>query len=250
MDKPQNYWNEFDWERFFRRKEKFILAYVELLERLAELPEGEELIMNELIRRFGAAEVEEMYAYDDDDDVFADENEDVMDDPDDEPMEPPMTFPPEDSEDWRGKDNDIDSKFNEEMRRLRRMEEQFRNIMITLEQTIQGWCNLMSSVLPTDKRTQGLKVLFSLSRVSMNLLSCASEMSAGRPAAVIALCKRVLTDLNDAVGQVTELRQYCPPLQEVLTTIQERLVIVADEVADFLCACRELPGEIDDDIPF
>ncbi len=35
MDKPQNYWNEFDWERFFRRKEKIILSYVELLERLA-----------------------------------------------------------------------------------------------------------------------------------------------------------------------------------------------------------------------
>ncbi|HOG51362.1 MAG TPA: hypothetical protein PKY10_12305, partial [Lentisphaeria bacterium] len=206
MDKPQNYWNEFDWERFFRRKEKFILAYVELLERLAELPEGEELIMNELIRRFGAAEVEEMYAYADDDDEFVNVDEDVMDDTEGEPMEPPMTFPPEDSEDWSGQDEEeLNQLFNEGMRRLRRMEEQFRNIMFTLEQTIQGWCNLMSSVLPTDKRTQGLKILFFLSRVSMNLHSCASEMSVTRPAAVIALCKRILVDLNGAIGQITEV---------------------------------------------
>ncbi len=250
MDKPQNYWNEFDWERFFRRKEKFVRAYVELLDRFAELPEGEELILNELTRRFGAAEVEEMYTYDEDvDDDFPDEDESAG--PDDAPMASPLEFPPADGEGWQAPDNgDDDSEFNDEMRRLRRMEEQFRNIMIVLEQTIQGWCNLMSSVLPVDKRAQGLKILFFLSRVAMNLNSCAGEMAATRQAAVIALCKRVLADLNDAVGQVTGLRQQCPPLNEILTTIQERLVTAADEVADFLRACRDLPGDDDDDNAF
>ena len=249
MDKPQYYWNEFDWERFFRRKEKFVLAYVELLERLVELPEGEELIMNELTRRFGAEEVEEMYAFSEDDDEFTDE--DAMADLEDEP-EPPTTFQPEDDEeDWQEPEKEIlDHLFNEGMRHLQRMEEQFRNILITLEQAIQGWCNMISSVLPMDKRTQGLKILFFLSRVSMNLHSCASEMSISRPAAVIALCKRILVDLNDAVGQVAELSRQCPPLHEVFTNVRERLVTVADEVADFLCACRELPTADDEDIPF
>ena len=49
---------------------------------------------------------------------------------------------------------------------------------------------------------------------------------------------------------MTGLRQQCPPLNEILTTIQERLVTAADEVADFLCACRDLPGDDDDDNAF
>ena len=254
MDKPQYYWDEFDWERFFRRKERFVRAYVELLDRFAELPDGEDLILNELTRRFGAAEVEAMYTYDEEGDDLLPDGDDLSDPNDDgldqDGQPPPPDFPPDEDDGWKDSPAEDDA-FAERYQRLRQMEEQFRSIMVIMEQTTQGWCNMMSSVLPTALRGKALRVLFILSRTAMNLNSCAGEMAAARKTAVISLSKRVLADLNDAVGQVANLREQTPHLNEILGSISERLVTAADEVADFICSCRELPGESDDDdIPF
>lgn len=256
MENPEDNKSEFDWEQSFRQNDEFARHYFHLLRRYGDLPDGEDLITSKLVKIFGEEFVDEMYSYDDyfsdfdlppldgagmdmgedgdDDELKDEEGADAADAAKGGDEPPPFT-------------DDQLAEMSETRPGLERIDRRCHELIVSLTQTAMGWCNLYSCLLTKEHRSDGLRVMFFVSRALANISVSLEEMIRWEVNTAVARGKRCLDNVNQAIGLVNELKENCPALREVMTAMQTHLIKNADELSEYIRECRELGV---DDTPF
>lgn len=245
MEKPEDNKNEFEWEQNFRQSDDFARKYFQLLRRYGDLPDGEDLITNKLVKIFGEEFVDAMYNYDD---YFSDMDLSPLDNPDLDlsDVEDGIDGQPGDD----APETPVDDDFDKDLAGRPGMENIDRHcheLIVTLTQTAMGWCNLYSCLLTKEHRGNGLRVMFFVSRALANISVSLEEMIRWEVSAALARAKRCLDNVNQAIGLIHDMKENNPTIQEVMSTIQTQLIKCADDLGEYIRECRAL-GK--DDMPF
>lgn len=237
-------------------------AYARLLERYADLPEGEDLILLDLAQQFGDDVVEEMLQGEGElGDFSSDEEEldelepnfdndlpDPFDELADEEQEEWLHLP---ENQWNGKDDEAGARnSSDEYDAMQRVDRHFRRLLALHGQITRSWCNVLALGVPAEQKENAFRVLIILSRVGMNLSSSEEALWSLRPDALIALGKRMLADLNEALATVLKIKSECKDVSKGLKVIAERLLAAIDDATDFICNCRDFPKNDDNEMPF
>lgn len=198
-------WNEFDWEKAFKKSDKFAHTYFKQLAKYGEFPENTDIIEDNLQNAF--KNVEEFY---ESDLILASENSSFSDEFSDEPS-----------------DEEIDSEIKKFVT---------NPLYINLKRTALGWCNILSSLLKEEDKETGLKILYYLGRALATTICTLSE-DAGK-AGNTAFIKRTLFYINACGGLLNKLIESRPELAELLSEISKQFSTIHDLTVDYLLQTR------------
>ncbi len=203
-------WNEFDWEKAFKKSDHFAHTYFQLLAKYGEYPESSDLIEANLQQTY--QNLEEFY---DSDLILASDNNDFSDEFSDAISE---------------------EELNNEVRAFAS-----NPVYIQLKQTALGWCNILSSLLKEEDKETGLKILYYLGRALATTICTLSE-DAGK-AGNTAFIKRTLFYINACGGLLNNIIESRQELAPLLSEVSKQFSKIHDLTVDYLMTTRAQKGE-------
>ncbi|MFA6929169.1 MAG: hypothetical protein WCT05_02500 [Lentisphaeria bacterium] len=217
-------YKEQELEDTLRMNERFSARYFTLLERFADLPACDELIMAQLTKEFPAEFLANLEAYEDK--VGFESPEDF----DDKALKEPNPW-----------DEPKSGELPPEMKLLRQLDNRGRKIAGILYQGVFDWCNIQVILMPDEQNTRGLRVMFFQSR-AMGCFNAAMEaLSSHELHSSIVLCKRVMTQINLVITVLLELSKGIPAnLKDLLLNRVTMLKTLLREVETQISDSREL----------
>ncbi|MCK5805177.1 MAG: hypothetical protein KAI66_20265 [Lentisphaeria bacterium] len=222
MRQANENWSEFDWELALRESDEYAEQYFKLLQRFCDLPDSEKLIAKHMDPGF----LENMPDY-----GFSENDPDWdgvfdVEEPNWGQGFPP--FEPKSGSDEDGENEDAQALFYET-----------HPTFAAMRQATAGWCNVYAVILPAEKRKTGLQALYYMGRALANLAYSIEDGTYETPAISLALAKRSLASLNQAVGVIDQIGRELPDITALVATIRDHLIRCADGVADHICMCRK-----------
>jgi len=217
-------YKEQELEDTLRLNDRFSARYFTLLERFADLPACEELIMAQLKNEFPAEFLASLEAWDE---------KPVMDNPedfDDKALK--------DSNPW---DEQKSGDLPPEMKLLRQLDLRGRKIAAALFQGVFDWCNIQVILLPSEHGSNSVRVLFFLSR-SMGCFNASMDaLSSHEIHSTVVLCKRVVTYLNQVIALLSTVAREGPSnLKDLLLSRVQQLKTLLREVDAQISDSRNL----------
>ncbi len=217
-------YKEQELEDTLRLNDRFSARYFSLLERFADLPACEELIMAQLKNEFPADFLASLEAWD----------------------EKPVLDNPEDFDDKALKDsNPWDTQKPEdlppEMKLLRQLDMRGRKIAGALYQGVFDWCNIQVILLPSEHGSNSLRILLFLSR-SMGCFNASMDaLSSHEIHSTVVLCKRVVTYIEQVNALLLTVASEGPSsLKDLILNRMKQLKALLREVEAQISDSRSL----------
>lgn len=207
-------YKEQELEDTLRLNDRFSARYFALLERFADLPACDELIMAQLKNEFPAEFLASLEAWE----------------------EKPVIENPEDFDDKALKDStpwdeQKSGDLPPEMKLLRQLDLRGRKIAGALYQGVFDWCNIQVILLATEQGSNSLRVLFFLSRAMGSFNAAMDALSSHEIHSSIVLCKRVLVYINQVISLLASLAKEGPStLKDLLLNRQQQLKTLLREI--------------------
>ncbi len=206
-------WDEFEWEKAFKFSERMTSRYFQLLSRFGDLPDAESFIANQL--------GDTSFLYVDDDDLG---NTGFQDKDSGWSLE---KRPPDQEEVGPG------HPFYYEV----------CPVFMKARQMALGWSNVLSSVLAPEDRYWGLRMLFYMGRILSYIAMSIGDGTFERIDGSIAFVKRVLHQINVALGELDEKLRAAPQYHGMFKVVRELLLETHDMVVSYLAELRERKGK-------
>lgn len=217
-------YKEQELEDTLRMNERFSARYFSLLERFADLPACDELIMAQLSKEFPAEFLANLEAYED---KFGMDNPEDFDD---------KTL--KDQNPW---DEKKSGELPPEMKLLRQLDTRGRKIAGILYQGVFDWCNIQVILMPVEQNTRGIRIMFFQSRAMGCFTASMDALSSHELHSAVVLCKRVLGQINLVITELLELSTEIPAnLKDLLLNRVTMLKTLQREVEAQISDCREL----------
>jgi hypothetical protein len=207
-------------EDMLRMSDRFSARYFSLLERFADLPACDELIMAQLKNEFSPEFIASLEAWDEKPMM---ENQDEFDE------KALKDFNPWDEQ----KPGDLPPG----MKLLRQLDMRGRKITGALYQGVFDWCNIQVILLPTDHGSDSMQVLFFLGRAMGAFNASMDALSSHEIHSTVALCKRVLLYLQQVTSLLSSLAN------EGLSTLKD---LMLNRVQQLKALSREIEAQVDD----
>lgn len=190
-------WNEYNWEREIRRDEKRISRYFKELPLCMDLPGEEDIIMKKLMSQPDLVPTNAEWNGFVFGENFLEEDDDFM-------------F----GSDWKQKKG--------------------ADIFIQVEKLASDWNVIFASKLRTANLKEGLAVICIMGK----LLSRCSDMlgidTDDMQPLKISLAKRVLSDINELIGALRNIRNIQPGLDQEITGFTDHLQNIREKTIDIL----------------
>lgn len=202
---PKNNKSEFDWEKEIRKDEARINSYLKELPNFIDLPNEEEMIMKKLQKH------PELIPQNVDWDNIS--FSEMFDDFDDD-----FFF----SDDWQKKEG--------------------ADVYILLEKLAYQWGVVFASALKKDEMPAGLAIICLFGKILARTADILDIDQEELPNLKIALCKRIVADINRLSGDLSAMSERYKKLSSLINNHQERLKAVREKIIDILEKTRKLPG--------
>lgn len=207
-------WTEHQWEQALKYSDGMAARYFRMLDRFGDLPDAEELIA----ARLGDQQLFELDDGELDHDwIGANLNTDGDVPDDDSPEE--IAY-----DDRTGPG---DSFYFET-----------RPVYQRARQVALGWCNILASVLRSEDRFWGLKILFHMGRVLSYLALSVGDGTYERASGSIAFAKRALAEVNTILGEIDNKVEETPKYATMFKLIRELLLDNRGLIVNHLVECR------------
>jgi hypothetical protein len=217
-------YKEQELEDTLRLNDRFSARYFALLERFADLPACDELIMAQLKNEFPADFLASLEAWDEKPII---ENPDDFDDK-----------ALRDSNPW---DEPKSGELPPEMQLLRQLDLRGRKIAGVLYQSVFDWCNIQVILLPSENGVNSLRVLFFLSRSLGCFNASMDALSSHGIHSTVVLCKRIVTYLNQVISLLSTVAREAPSnLKDLLLSRAQQLKLLLREVDAQISDSRNL----------
>lgn len=203
--RPQDNWNEFQWEHEIRRDERRISCYYRELPACLDLPGEEEMIFSSLLSR---------------------------------PDLVPTATNPDSLRTWRGTPEEEDEEFDDEEPARRPGSE----TVDQLDHLSAEWNMLAAAQLRADLELPGLGVSCAYAKLLARVADFVDTDENRDRALKLSLGKRSLTDLNDLTGELTRLAGIQHSIRNTLLLHNELLGHVREQLIDQLTRLRALPA--------
>ena len=214
-------WDEFEWEQSLKYSDHVAARYFRMLDRFGDLPDGEELIV---------AKIGDNNFFDvEDDGSYSDEWTDDS--------EPSDSFSSGDDD-----SDDLDSVAPGDSLFFETYTVYKRTRQVSL-----GWCNILATVLQSEDRMWGAKILFPFGRILSCLAVSIGDGTFERPSGSIAFAKRAAAQLNDILGEINQKQQQTPAYEAMFKMVREHLLELHDDIIDYLGDLRRRSQSSDED---
>lgn len=190
-------WNEFDWEKELKKDDKRIAAYMEELPRYIDLPSEDDVIMKRILEKPELIPADPNLALDSLDDFFPEEE-----DPS------PIT------EDWKTQPG---SDFYMAASRLSRM-----------------WAQSYAGDTSEPVAVHGIRILCLYGEIMARTWDLIDMEDEDYPALRIALCKRLLVNVNALMGEFSFLEENAPAQKETALFHYGQLLIFRNKILNLL----------------
>ena len=205
-------WREYEWEQALKYSDHIASRYFRMLDRFGDLPGAEELIARRLGGEYNLFYFEET----DDDDNWFEELESIEDIEREEEFIRNENLEPG------------DSLYFESCPAYQRAKQ------LTL-----CWCNILASILCSEDRLWGLKVLFLLGKllsyISLGIDDGTFEHVNGN----IVFVKRGLHQINLILLKIEAKSVECSRYMSIFRTISKHLLDIRDLLVTYLLDCRK-----------
>ena len=217
-------YKEQELEDTLRLNDRFSARYFSLLERFADLPACEELIMAQLKNEFPADFLASLEAWDE---------KPVLDNPDD--------FDDKALKDSNPWDTQKPEDLPPEMKLLRQLDMRGRKIAGALYQGVFDWCNIQVILLPSEHGSNSLRILLFLSR-SMGCFNASMDaLSSHEIHSTVVLCKRVVTYIEQVNALLLTVASEGPSsLKDLILNRMKQLKALLREVEAQISDSRSL----------
>ena len=207
-------YKEQELEDALRMNDRFSSRYFSLLERFADLPACDELIMAQLKNEFSPEFIASLESWDE---------KPIMENPDDFDEKMLKDFNP-----W---DEQKPDELPPGMKLLRQLDMRGRKIAGALYQSVFDWCNIQVILLPTDHGSDSMRVLFFLGRAMGIFKASIDALSSHEIHSTVVLCRRVILYLEQVTSLLSNLAQKGPPsLKELMLNRVQQLKMLIREV--------------------
>ena len=199
--RPQDNWNEFQWEQEIRRDERRISCYYRELPACLDLPGEEEMIFSSLLSR---------------------------------PDLVPAAKNPDSLRSWHGSPEEDDEEFDDEESARRPGSE----VVDQLDHLTAEWNMLAAAQLRADLELPGLGISCAYAKLLARVADFVDTDEQHDRAQKLSLGKRSLADLNDLTGELYRLAGIQRSLKEALLLHVELLGHVREQLIDHLTRLR------------
>jgi len=224
---------EFEWEKLLRRNDQLATKYFALLRRFSDLPDGDAIIAEKI----GDSEETDSNLKSEFSQEMSDEENWLNDFSADASSMFDGGYDDDFMDGWL---NDFENESFPEEGLYSDAEE----ICQSLQKVALGWSNIYASVLPEHARTEGLNVLYYLGRALAHCSFALQNNGEDSKGAKVALIKRSLGLLNDAVGEMQQIQDDYTYLKKMLTTMRNHLLQVRNDIFDYLIKLRKDENEV------
>lgn len=205
--KPQEFWDEFDWEKELRKDDERIHAYFRELPSYIDLPNEDELIYKRIKRR------EDLVPYG-------------------------GVWPPQFWEQEDPSEEDIDPMAQMREKALQSPTGSTALILCNKQAKILAMFSVVDPEL--SKREEVMRLQCMVGKLTVMLINILNLMPSELPALRIALCKRCVAVLNDIYGELQRLRKFstCEESEFYIDHMVSRFGLVRNEVLNLLNKLR------------
>ncbi|MDD3694502.1 MAG: hypothetical protein PHG44_00865 [Lentisphaeria bacterium] len=204
--------------------DRFFARYFSLLDRFADLPACDELIMSQLEKEFPRDFIDSLERYDEH------QPPDEIDELDEAGLK--------EADPWEEQEG---KELPPEMRMLRQLELRGRKIGWTFYQCVMDWSNIQIVLLSTSLGKLALRVMFYLGRSLGGFNLGMDSLASHETGSGIVFFKRVQSYCNQGNAIILELSKQAPvDMREVLLNRMQQIDNLHKELENQVEDCREL----------